>query len=291
MTSYNKIMAEQQRLLGFFAHPDDEILGSGGSLAYYAAAGVQVELVCATRGEAGEISDPALATPETLAVVREAEMLCSAETLGVSRVTFLDHRDSGMAGTPDNDRPDAFVNAPAETVVPQLVEIIRRVRPQIILTFEPYGGYGHPDHIAIHHHTVAAFDAAADPTYYPHLGPAWPAPRLFYPFIPLSMFKAMIRRLEAQGVDVSDFVQRLEEREEQGWPEEQVNVTLDVSATVEAKLAAFRCHQTQFGAENIFRRLPEAEMKELLGYEYFALARPVPPPDLRLPGLFDELNS
>ncbi len=91
---------------------------------------------------------------------------CAAqpETMGVTQLVFLDYRDSGMAGTPENQDPRAFVNAPAEEVVPLLVSLIRSLRPEVIVTFEPNGGYGHPDHIAIHKHTVAAFQAAADPT-------------------------------------------------------------------------------------------------------------------------------
>lgn len=135
---------QQQSLLLCLAHPDDESFGSGGMMAMYATQGVNVSLVCATRGEVGEISDPTLATPDTLSQVREAELRCACETLGVNEPIFLGYRDSGMAGTDDNHHSDAFANAPAEAVVPHLVEIIRRLRPQVVVTFDPSGGYGHP---------------------------------------------------------------------------------------------------------------------------------------------------
>ncbi|MCB8984553.1 MAG: PIG-L family deacetylase [Ardenticatenaceae bacterium] len=276
---------ESRRLLALYAHPDDEILGPGGAIALYASQGAQVELVVATRGEAGEIADPALATPETLPQVREQELRCSAETLGIRQVTFLGYRDSGMAGTAENQDPRAYMNSDPDEVVPRLVEIIRRLQPQVILTFEPFGGYGHPDHQTIHKHALLAVTAAADPDCRPDLGQAWDTPRLFYPLVRRPTWLAMKERMAARGLDVSFFV-GLEERREQGWPDDQFHVTLDVSAAMGQKLAAFRCHATQFGAESIFRQLPEEEMAEILRYEYFALARPTPPPGLHLTDLF-----
>ncbi len=279
----------QYSLLAVFAHPDDEAFGTGGTLACYASQGVQVCLVCATRGEAGEISDPSLATPETLGQVREAELRCAAETVGIDELTFLDYRDSGMAGSPDNQDPRAFINAPAEEVVPKLVRIIRRLRPQVVATFEPNGGYGHPDHIAIHHHTLAAFHAAASPDQYPELGDPWQAERLFYTAIPRSFFLEMRQQLLELGEETGDF-ERFEEAG-MGWPDEQVHVTVDVSATVDSKWDALECHRTQFGPGNLFRRLPKERVKKLMSKEHFALAWPEPEPGLVLSDLFAGLRS
>ena len=260
-------------LLALFAHPDDEAFGTGGTLSQYAAAGADVTLVCTTRGEVGEIAEGTGATPETLGEVREAELRCAAETVGVRELIFLGYRDSGMAGTAENADPRAYVNAPADEVVSQLVGIIRRVRPQVVITFEPNGSYGHPDHIAIHHHTVAAFHAAADGTRYPEQGPAWQAPRLFYTAIPRSFFLRMRDEMAALGMDTSGFA-RFEEGGGGGWPDEQVNVVMDVADAVEAKWSALNCHRTQFGPGNLFRRLPEPTVKEMMRREYFALAWP-----------------
>jgi LmbE family N-acetylglucosaminyl deacetylase len=278
-------MAEPQALLAVFAHPDDETFGPGGTLAYYAAKGLQVILVCATRGEVGEISDPALATPDTLPEVRESELRCAAEALGLAEVVFLNYRDSGMAGTPENDDPRAFISVPADEVIARLVGVVRRLQPQVVLTFAPDGGYGHPDHIAIHRHTLAAFEAAADPIRYPDQGSAWRPARLFYPVFPRSFFLEMRRRLEALGVDTSEFA-RLEEGGRVGWPDDQIHVTLDVTATLEAKWAAFHCHRTQFRGDNPFGRLPEAELKRMMRREHFALGRPEPTPGWQQPDLF-----
>jgi LmbE family N-acetylglucosaminyl deacetylase len=271
-------------LLAVLAHPDDESFGMGGTLALYAQRGMEVSLVCATRGEVGEIADPSYATPETLGQVREGELRCAAETMGVAEVIFLGYRDSGMDGTPENQDPRAFINAPADEVVITLVGILRRLRPQAVVTFEPNGGYGHPDHIAIHKHTVAAFQSAADPAFHPELGPAYQAGRLFYTAIPRSYILELRDQLVAMGEDTSQFG-RFDE-ENMGWPDEKVNLFVDVSSTVELKWQALNCHRTQFGPGNLFRRLPEPIMKQMMSREYFSLAWPEPPPGTQIPDMF-----
>ena len=281
-------MNNHNRLLALFAHPDDEAFTCGGVLARYAAAGARVALVCATRGEVGEISDPALATPETLGQVREAELRCACQQLGITDLTFLGYRDSGMADTPANHDPRAYANMPAETVVPQLVHLIRRLRPHGVITFDPNGGYGHPDHIAIHRHTVEAFHAAADPGRYPEHGRPWQAERLFYVVLARSFFLKMREYLAALGVDTSRFDARLEQG--LGWPDDQVHITCDVSELVEVKWRAFQCHRTQINPESPFQRIPEAEFKHLIHQERFVLAWPEPPPGLQLTDLFADLG-
>jgi LmbE family N-acetylglucosaminyl deacetylase len=272
-------------LLAIFAHPDDEAFGTGGTLSYYASQGVEVSLVCATRGEAGEIAVPGLATAANLGQVREDELRCSAETMGLKELIILDYRDSGMVGSVENQDPRAFFNAPSDEVIPRLVEIIRRIRPIVVTTFEPNGGYGHPDHIAIHKHTVAAFFAAADPTQFRQLGPAWQAKRLFFTAIPRSFFLEMGDELRSLGEDASEF----DRFEDGSWPDEQVHVILDVSTSVDAKWSALLCHRTQFGPGNFFRRLPEARVKILMSKEHFAQAWPVPETGYQTTSLFTDL--
>lgn len=276
-------------LLACFAHPDDEAFGTGGTIAQYASLGYEVVLVCATRGEVGEISDPSLATPETLGEVREGELRCAADTMGVRELIFLDYRDSGMAGSAENNDPRAFINAPAQRVVEQLVRIIRRVKPQVVITFEPNGGYGHPDHICIHQHTVTAFHAARDGRQFPDLGNPWGASRLFYTAIPRSFFKQMRKYLEMSELNMDQFQLLLQDG--MGWPDEQVHVTIITKETIDAKWAALECHRTQFGPGNLFRLLPEEITKELMSKEYFSLAWPEPGPGLHLTGLFDAIGD
>ena len=150
----------QRRLLAVMAHPDDEVFGCGGALARYAAEGAKVTLICATRGEAGEISDPSLANRDDLGRVREQELRAACDVLGIGEPFVFGYRDSGMAGTPDNEHPRALCRADRHELVGHIVKIIRQARPQVLLTFDPNGGYGHPDHIAIHHASREAFFAA-----------------------------------------------------------------------------------------------------------------------------------
>jgi len=268
-----------KRLLAVFAHPDDESFGSGGTLAKYAAQGVKVFLVCTTRGEVGEISEPGLATPETLGAVREGELRCAAKAMGIEPPIFLSYRDSGMAGTPENKHPRAYINADSDNVVRELTVIMRSLQPDAVLTFEPNGGYGHPDHIAVHHHTVAAFHAAADADMFPDAGPAWQAGCLLYSAIPRSFFLEMREQLRELGEDTHD----LDAFEESGagWPDELVHVVVDVKDYVQQKWNALHCHRTQFGPENPFRRLPEAMMMELMSREAFSQAWPDPAQGIR----------
>jgi LmbE family N-acetylglucosaminyl deacetylase len=280
---------DSRRILAAFAHPDDECFGTGGTLAAHAREGAEVVLVCATRGEEGEIADPSLATPATLAEVREGELRCSADILGLSEVVILGYRDSGMAGTTANGNPNAYVNAPDEEVVARLVGIIRRLRPQVVLTFDPNGAYGHPDHIAIHRHTVAAFHAAADPHYRAGEDEPWQADRLFYTVVPRGTFLEFRARLAEIGADTSE----LDEFEEagEGWPDDEIHVTMDVSHTVDAKWDSLDCHRTQFGSGAFLRELPNATAKEVLSREHFFLAWPEPRPGTTYTTLFDGLRD
>lgn len=275
-----------KKILAVFAHPDDETFSIGGTVAHYAANGVEVTLVCATNGDAGEISDPGLATQDSLPAVRQEELRCAASKLGISQLIFLNYRDSGMAGAPENEDPRAFVNVAADEVVARLVAIIRRLRPDMVITFEPNGGYGHPDHIAIHGHTVAAYHASGDASLFVDLGAPWQPDRLLYTAIPRSFFVEMRDRLAEMGEDTSMFDQW---ERVTGWPDDQVDVVMDVADSLPYKWAALQCHATQFGPDNLFRRLPEPVSKQMMSKEYFAFAHPKRKGDSLLTHLFADL--
>src|SRR5262245_43595554 len=166
-------MTEELTLMAVHAHPDDEAIGTGGVLARYADEGLRTVLVTCTGGEVGEISDSRLATPETLAEVRRKELLQACAILRVGRLHLLGYRDSGMMGTPDNAHPASFYQASLEEATARLVALVRRERPQVLVTYDERGFYGHPDHIRANQITVAAFGAAGDPTRWPRSGPAW----------------------------------------------------------------------------------------------------------------------
>ena len=275
------------RLLACFAHPDDEAFGCGGTMAQYRQRGIPVTLVCATKGEAGEISDPALATPENLGLVRSQELLNATAVLGVEDVRFLGYRDSGMAGTEDNQNPAAYAIAPDAEVISRLVRIIREVRPQVVITFDPTGGYGHPDHLAIHRHTVAAVHQAADPTVDPGGGDPWQVRRLFYPVISSDTFEALRDQLIAQGDDPPEW---FNEDDPHDWPDQSIDARIDVSRVIDAKWDAFKSHRTQFGADNPFMRVPEAFVKSLFVEERFEQAWPEEKPGEPYTDLFEGLD-
>jgi len=169
----------RQSILAVLAHPDDESFGMGGTLALYAERGVQVYLACATRGEVGEVGPEYLKDYASIADLRESELRCAAGHLGLSEVFFLNYRDSGMVGSPDNDHPQALGAAPVEEVAAKVADIIREIKPQIVLTFDPIGGYRHPDHIHIHKATKLAFDLAGDAAFERVLPPYKPE-KLYY---------------------------------------------------------------------------------------------------------------
>ena len=261
-------------LLAVHAHPDDECIGTGGVLARYAAEGVRTVLVTCTDGAVGEISDAALATPENLAEVRARELDEAVRILHVSRLIKLGYRDSGMAGTPDNSHPASFHQAPLEDAVERVVRIIREEQPQVVVTYDERGGYGHPDHIRAHEVAVAAFSAAADSTRFPAAGPPWAPAKLYYSVVPRSAFARFRERLQEAGIEVpfrreADAAEAANEDPPFGVADERVTTAIDVSAYVGAKRAALEAHRTQMGPEQFFMRLPADFFADMFGRETF----------------------
>lgn len=262
-------------LLAVFAHPDDEGFGSGGLLAMLAARGARLTLVCATNGDVGEISDPALATPQTLPRVRQEELRQAMRVTGVPDLRFLNYRDSGMAGTPDNEHPQSLHQADAQQVVGRIVEVIRGVRPEVVISHDPSGGYGHPDHRAVCRHATRAFTLAGDPAVYPEQlaqgRQAW-APRLLYHVCyPRSRFRRMWQEMLERGV-TPPFASL--DVESLGTPDAEVTTVVDVLEYVDTKIASLNCHRTQIDPNGPFARLPQESVHEYMGTEYYALALP-----------------
>ncbi len=270
------MMSERRTLMAVFAHPDDESFGTGGTLARYGAdPDVRVVLVCATRGEEGEIRAPERATPETLGRVREEELRCACAVLGVEALHFLDYRDSGMAGSPANRNPSSLVGVNPEEVVGKIVCQLRRERPDVVVTFDDAGGgSGHPDHVTIHHRTVAAFHAAGDPACYPEQIAAGLAPyrphKLYGTAIPRRFFQAVSRRMVELGRGDHPRVQRFL-KQPFGLPDDACTTDVAVVDYWDIKQAALQCHSTQLDPESIFAALPPEEMRQLQACECFQL--------------------
>lgn len=160
-------MAVKRRMLVALAHPDDESFGMAGTIAYYAQQGVEITLICATNGDVGSADEKFLQKYKSMSELRLNELNCAAQKLGFANVITFGYRDSGMAGSPDNDHPGSLFQASLDDVAQRVTQVIREARPQVVITFDPYGGYGHPDHIKIHQATIEAFEAAGDPAQYP----------------------------------------------------------------------------------------------------------------------------
>lgn len=193
----------EKKLLAVVAHPDDESFGMGGTLAHYAQAGVEVHLICATRGEVGEVSPELLEGHSSIGELRERELCCAADMLGLKKVHFLDYRDSGMPGSQDNDHPKALIQASHDEVAKKISKLIRLIRPQVVITFDPIGGYMHPDHIAIHQATVLAYKMAGDKKITIQGLPEFEPKKLYFHIFPRGFLKWMIRLMPLVGKDPS----------------------------------------------------------------------------------------
>jgi len=274
---------EGRVLLAVFAHPDDESFGPGGTLAKYCAEGVEGWLACATDGDAGTVDAEVLASYASTAQLRAAELCCAAQTLGLKGVDFYAYRDSGMAGSPDNQHPKSLVQAPMEDVVAKIVESIRKHRPQVVLCDNEFGGYGHPDHIKLHQATVQAFTAAADPQLYAAAGPPHAAERLYFTAFTPGLLKWLVRVMPLLGRNPRRFGRNadIDLVEILKW-ETPVHVRVDVRSSLETKSRASACHRSQAGPSESFRWLPGFVVRRLFGHETFIQGYPAPAPGARI---------
>ena len=275
------------RLLVCFAHPDDEAFPVGGALAAHASRGVDTRLITATSGEEGEIRQEGAATRETLGAVRRVELSCAVRALGLAGHQVLRYRDSGMAGSEANAHPLAFVNADGREVVEQLVEEMRRFRPQVVLTFGPDGLYGHPDHIAICHHATEAFRLASDPAAFPSqlengLVPHR-AERLFYSVRPRGFRMEWALAVRSAGID---FPLPSPNRANDGVPAEDIHLEMRLDDQLETKMACILCHRTQVAADWPYHRVPREVAMTVLGREFYVRAHPPVQPGEELPADF-----
>ncbi len=181
------------------AHPDDETFGVGSTLAHYAANGAKVYYICATRGEAGMNHLNQLQEFKSLGELRSNELNCAAKILGVTGVVHLGYQDSGMLGTDDNKHPKALAVVPLSEVSEHIVQVIRNLKPDVVITHDPIGGYRHPDHIVVHNATVKAFEITNDPTKYPKIGSAFQPQKLYFHVFPRKLLKIAVKLMPFFG--------------------------------------------------------------------------------------------
>jgi len=270
----------ERRLLLVHAHPDDETINNGATMARYVAEGASVTLLTCTLGEEGEILVPELAQlaadqADQLGGYRIWELRAAMADLGVTDIRFLGgpgrYRDSGMMGTPANEHPRAFWNADLDEAVGHAVAVVREVRPQVVVTYDENGGYGHPDHIQAHRVAMAAVDAAADAGYRPDLGPAWEVAKVYWCCVPRSVLQEGIEALARageqtlfEGVTSADDIPF-------AVSDEEVAAAVDGRAFADRKDAAMRAHPTQITVDGPFFALSNNLGQEVLGIEYYRL--------------------
>jgi LmbE family N-acetylglucosaminyl deacetylase len=278
----------KQTILAVLAHPDDESFGMGGSLALYATRGADVYLICATRGEVGEVAPEMLKGFNSIAELRESELRCAAGYLGLKDVFFLDYRDSGMPGSVDNQHPRALAAQPLDEVAAKVVGYIRELKPQVVLTFDPIGGYRHPDHIAIQRATVRAFEQAGNPEFAPGDLPPYAPQCLYFHTFPKDLLKVGVKVLPLFGKDPHKFGTNgdidMAAIAEVNFP---TNARIDIRSVLKKKEQAGACHASQGGGrmgggvmtfvmrmfsgkENFMRAYPPVERGEKVAKDLFA---------------------
>jgi N-acetyl-1-D-myo-inositol-2-amino-2-deoxy-alpha-D-glucopyranoside deacetylase len=274
------VLDSPRRLLLVHAHPDDETIATGATMAKYAAAGAHVTLVTCTLGEEGEVlvadlTHLAADQDDGLGQHRIGELATAMEALGVRDHRFLGgpgrYRDSGMMGLETNNRPECFWQADLDEAATLLLEVIREVRPQVVVTYDENGGYGHPDHVQAHRVTMRAVELAADPTR--GEGEPWAVAKVYWSALPVSWMRDGLRRLRASG-DLTTFEGMDPEGElPMATPDELVTTAVDATDHVEAKLAAMRAHATQIAVDGPFFALSNNLGNAVWGVEHYRLVQ------------------
>lgn len=238
-------------LLAVLAHPDDETFGMGGTLALYARRDVQVHLVCATRGEVGEVDPEYKEKIKSPACLRTQELRCAADVLGIDHLHFMNYRDSGMPGSEANRHPRALAAQPVDQVADEVVHLIRQIRPDVVITFDPIGGYRHPDHIAIQRAAVSAFDRAADQDFEDPEGlPPFQPQKLYFHTINRTYLKIVVWVLRLIGQNPREYGRNkdidLVSLTEVDFP---THARIDYRPVREIRDKAAACHASQGGGQ------------------------------------------
>jgi N-acetyl-1-D-myo-inositol-2-amino-2-deoxy-alpha-D-glucopyranoside deacetylase len=298
-------------LMAVHAHPDDETISMGGTLATYAAAHsdtTDTYVVTGTRGELGEIVIPERDTPEEharLGETRMGEIAAAMSALGVAHFENLGFRDSGMVGDPGNEDPRCYHQHSTndlDATTEHLVRIIRRVQPDVIATYDDFGGYGHPDHIAAARVARRAWEVAGDPTWRPEAGPAWTPKKLYEVRTPDSQRDKVLALLESRGIESwwsepkeatpEELEQWHQWRAAMACPDDLITTCIDITNHLAAKRRAIEAHATQIKSDGPLLALSEQDYIDLGAHEQYRLIAHRLPSEPALPerDLFEGLR-
>lgn len=275
----------KQRLLISYAHPDDESFGNGGLIAKYVAEGTEVYLICATDGDVGTIPEEMQGQYDTVRELRLAELDCANQVLKFKKMFTFHYRDSGMMGSETTKDPASlwatWQNNP-DDVTKRVVEVIREIRPQVILTFNEYGGYGHPDHIAIQQATVKAFELAGDSSYITDGQQPYQPQKLYYSAIPSAFLKVMLYVMKLRGMDTTKMGTNNDINFDAVIDHvEPTHTKVDVSDYIDKWDEASACHKSQGGGgSGFFGRFPMWLRKRMQGKQGLTRVYPAPARDV-----------
>jgi len=261
-------------LLSVHAHPDDEASKGAATVAKAAADGVKTVLVCCTGGEAGDILNPAMDSEDVkarLGEIRMEELQASVDAIGYEVLELLGYRDSGMPDSEFNKHPDCFAMAPLEEAVGRLVQLIRKHKPHVILTYgDDQRGYPHPDHLRVHEISVIAFDDAGDPDKYPELGEPWQPLKMYYSSWSRARMVAMHEKFLELGME-SPYDEKWFERPSQ---DHLLTTRIDISEHYDVRTKALLAHRTQIDPESKFWfGLPPDVLRTVHPYDEYVIAR------------------
>jgi len=251
-------------LVTFHAHPDDEVITTGGTMARAAADGHRVVLIVATAGEHGEVADGILGEGESLGERRVKELHEAAAILGVARVEVLGYRDSGMISTPANDDPGCFWRADVEEAAGRLAALLREEQPDAFTVYDPNGNYGHPDHIQVHRVGVRAAEMAG-------------VERVFEATVNRDEMRKLFRRAVEEGLMDAPTTEGVDRT--MGLPEAELTTRVDVLEFLELKKRALSAHASQIPADSFFLTMPPEAFAAAFGTEWYR--RLGVPPGLR----------
>jgi N-acetyl-1-D-myo-inositol-2-amino-2-deoxy-alpha-D-glucopyranoside deacetylase len=281
-------------LLCVHAHPDDEAIATGGVLLRYGDEGIRTAVVTCTGGERGEIvgegMDPDAIRPR-LGELRREELAAALKILGAGEPRLLGYLDSGMMGTDGNDDPASFWRAPFDEAVGRMVAHIRELRPDVLVTYDAFGNYGHPDHIQAHRVASAAVEAADVGALYPEAGPPWRVRKVYQSTITRGAVAAFNRAMLERGLPSPFGEDAVPEDLQFGTLDELIGAVVDVTPWIPRKRAAMVAHASQIGPESLFLNIPDDLFEIVFGREMFARTRSDVPGPEREDDLFAGLRG